>query len=199
LHGVIIHKSLLNTGMSEEMMEKLTKVSMRLQTRFILITKHPLKVEKCEDGVKITICAKGRDIPELCLTAGVVQDGLVIKLTVPPNDTGLDDIMLAFTDRLKRSFPEEDDFPRVELLVEPGKLYQFTVFTKPITGETVTTWEQMHARRLMEASMVACWSPLEAVRDILLPGLFRKMPPFPVFEETFVVKKIKLAMGESGN
>jgi hypothetical protein len=47
-----------------------------------------------------------------------------------------------------------------------------------------------HARRLIEAAMLACWSPLEAVRAILVPGLFRKMP---------VVKRIMFADGESGN
>ena len=180
-------------------MKKLTKVVERLQTRFILITKHPLKVEKREDGVKITICAKGREIPELSMLVMEGSTGLIMKVDVLPNDTGVHDIMLAFADKLKLSFPEEDDFPRVEMRLEPGKFYEFTVFTKPVAGGLETTWEQAHARRLIEASMLACWSPLEAVHDILVPGLFRKMPPKPVFEETFVVKKIKLAMGESGN
>ena len=190
--------------MSEEqqtpMMAKLKKVAKRLQTRFVRITKHTLGVEECEGGIVFTIHEDGKGVPELSMRV-VEKDstGLVMEVDVLPNDTGVHDIMLAFADKLKLSFPEEDDLPRVGMRLEPGKFYEFTVFTKPIASEPVTTWEQVHARRLIEATMLACWSPLEAVRDILLPGLFRKMPPFPVFEETFVVKKIKLAMGESGN
>ena len=181
--------------MSEEqqtaMVAKLKKVATRLQTRFVRITKHTLGVEECEGGIVITIHEDGKGVPELSMR--VVEgelNGLVMKVDVLPNDTGVDDIMLAFADKLKQSFPEEDDFPRVEMRLEPGKFYEFTVFTKPIASEPVTTWEQLHARRLIEAAMLACWSSLEAVHAILRPALFCKMP---------VAKRIRFAEGESGN
>jgi hypothetical protein len=170
--------------------KKVTSVAKRMQTRFVRITKHPLEVEERQDGVVITIHESGKGVPELSMLVAEGSTGLVMKVDVLPNDTGAHDIMLAFADKLKLSFPEEDDFPQVEMRLEPGKFYEFTVLTKPITGGLGTTWEQAHARRLIEAAMLACWSPLEAVRAILVPGLFRKMP---------VVKRIMFADGESGN
>jgi len=166
------------------MMAKLKWVTERMQFRFIQITKHPLLVEEGEDGFQITVCAKGVDIPRLSLkvipSRDLTKPGLTLIADVIPNDTGLHDVMLDFADKLRQFFPDEKDFPQVELMVEPGKFYKFTVFTKPITGGLDTTWEQAHARRLIESAMLACWSPLEPVRDLLVPGLFRKEPALPV-------------------
>lgn len=180
--------------MSEEqqtpMMAKLKKVAKRLQTRFVRITKHTLGVEECEGGIVFTIHEDGKGVPELRMEVTVTSTGLVMKVDVLPYDTGVHDIMQAFADKLKLSFPEEDDFPQVGMRLEPGKFYEFTVFTKPIASEPVTTWEQVHARRLIEAAMLACWSPLEAVRAILRPALFCKLP---------AAKRIRFAEGESDN
>jgi hypothetical protein len=180
----------MSEGLQAGMMDKLIRVVKRLQTRFVRITKHPLGVVEREDGVVLTVHGSGKGVPDLSMQVTVDSIGLVMKVDVLPIDTGVHDVMLAFADKLKQSFPEEDDFPQVEMRLEPGKFYEFTVFTKPIGSEPVTTWEQVHARRLIEAAMLACWSPLEAVRAILRPALFCKLP---------AAKRIGFAQGESGN
>jgi hypothetical protein len=183
--------------------KKLAKVFGRVQERIIRVTKHPVELKELDDGMMLTICPKGSDIPRLSLTAKMLPPGLVLSVDATLGDTGVQqDTMKAFTDKLKLSFPKEDDFPMVQMLVLPrpvpvgcgcyredstefcvmkvpmleesGLFYEFTVFTKSLEGP-VPTWEQMHARRLIEAAMLACWSRLEPVKAIIVPGLFRKM------------------------
>lgn len=191
--------SLSNTGMSadapelpatEEMLvmgkEKLVKVVNRLQTRFIMTPKHPLKVKHHDTGSTLIICAKGRDIPELSMNISVVPMGMVMTLDVPPSPSGVSDTLLAFCDKLKNSFPNEENFPQVQLVVDSGAVYEFTVFSQPAPGLDLWRWEYVHARRLVEAAMLACWSHVEALNPILYAGLFQKMPAIPCPKQEWI-------------
>jgi hypothetical protein len=159
--------------------EKLVTVVNRLQTRFIMTSKHPLKVKHHDTGTTLIICAKGRDIPELSMNISIVPIGMVMTLDVPPSPSGVSDTLLAFCDKLKLSFPTEENFPQVQLVVDSGAVYEFTVFSQSAPGLDLWRWEYVHARRLVEAAMLACWSHVESLNPILRAGLFHKMPEIP--------------------